>query len=95
MNKTGKGEKVIKVIAEYKIQLLITLISLAIGAVNFLIASRLSPVVQDIALIRTEAQAREERIVKVETSCQQGNVAIWEELYYIRGRLDKIYDKVK
>ncbi len=82
----------IEIVTENRIQLAITLASVAVTLIGAFIAIKLAPLQQNLAILKTEAQAREIRINDIENKCDSNIGDIKSELKYIRDRVDRIYD---
>jgi len=79
-----------------KIQLLITIISVAIAVINFIIVSRLAPLATSLADLKDEVKADEQA-----TGIQNGKFVLKDtfdvlitRVNYISGRVDSIYSIV-
>lgn len=82
----AKTKEIIAVLTENKIQLLITLISVAIAIINFLVVSRLAPVAQDLQSVVKRVEALEEKSVSIAEFDQ-----VVTRLNYLTNRVDQIY----
>ncbi len=78
-----KNKNIIAVLTENRIQLLITLVSVVIAIVNFLIVNKLQPLAQDLNSVVKRVEAIEENYVDNE---------LFNEMC---GRLDRIDAKLE
>ena len=84
MDKMSKdGEKFIEILSENKIQLLITLISVVIAIINFLIVNKLQPIAKDLQFTISRVNAIETQYVRN------------SDLTPINSRLDRIDEKLE
>jgi len=77
-----------------KIQLFITIISVAVAIVNFAIAARLAPVVQDLGDLRAEVKADEAQIISHDTKFVSTTTfnGLVDRINHISSRVDSIYN---
>lgn len=79
-------KNIVAILTENKIQLLITLVSVAIAIINFLVVSRLAPVTQDLQSVVKRVEALEEKSVSLAEFDQ-----VVTRLNYLTSRVDQIY----
>jgi len=84
MDKMSKdGKKFVEILSENKIQLLITLVSVVIAIINFLIVAKLQPVAKDLQFTISRVNAIETQYVRN------------SDLTPINSRLDRIDQKLE
>ena len=84
MDKMSKdGKKFVEILSENKIQLLITLISVVIAIINFLIVNKLQPIAKDLQFTIKRVDAIETQYIKN------------SDLIPINSRLDRIDQKLE
>ena len=79
-----------------QIQLIVTLISVAIAIINFIIVSRLAPVVQNLTDLTTEVKAYESKNdTEHQSFVKSATFEVLENgVSHISGRVDSIYNIV-
>jgi hypothetical protein len=65
------------------------------AVLNIYLSTKLNPIISDIKDIVHRVQAVEVRTLGVENECTEIKKDIFEELKYLRGRVDNIYQIVK
>ena len=91
MKSVDKNKEVLKWIAKNLFAISATVVALA----NLWLFSKLSPISQDIAIIKNKVLANEEKIEIVSDDCDDTRTELWEEMRYIRNRVDTIYNLIK
>jgi hypothetical protein len=71
------------------------LVGIVVILVNVWLAYKLTPLVKDIELNKVNIASAVDDITEVKQSCQNGDEKIWEELRYIRLRIDSVYNAVR
>ena len=77
-------------IKRWLLQNFFAIAAVIVAFANVWIASKLAPIARDIDIIRGKVLANEERIGNSEITYKDIKKEIWEELKYIRGRVDTI-----
>lgn len=78
-----------KILTKDKVQLAVTLISVAIAIVNSIIVARLAPLAQDIAILKTETQAN-----TVKDDTEHVNFVTFDTFNEVVTRIDHISNRV-
>lgn len=86
----SKTTKFITILTENKVQLLITLFSVAIAVVNFLVVSKLAPVSQDLAVISTRVNALESREIVAKDEWVRRNDTVDKRFDALDKRLERL-----
>jgi len=83
-------EKIKVILTDGRVQLLITVISMVIVIINFLIINRLTPVAKDLDNLTKRVDAIDNHYVRDETF-----EAVVERINHISNRVDQIYGFLK
>ncbi len=70
-------------------------VALVLTILNLYLGAKLNPVLSDIRDIVHRVEAVEEKVLVVDDKCTELRLEIIDELKYLRGRVDNIYQIVR